>query len=76
VLLAAELDVVRPGTSVKGDLHGRCHSTVAAVDSGWRRCGEKLRQQEENSMYVLALLVERFGKGQVQMHKECIDPRW
>ena len=35
------------------------------------------RRQEENWIYVLTLLAERFGiKGQVQMHKVCVDPRW
>jgi hypothetical protein len=35
------------------------------------------RRQEENWVYVLTSLAERFGiKGQVQMHKVCVDPRW
>jgi hypothetical protein len=34
-------------------------------------------RQEENWVYVLTRLSERFGiKGQVQMHKVCVDPRW
>ena len=34
------------------------------------------RRQEENWMYVLTRLAERFGiKGQVQMHTQCLDPR-
>ena len=33
------------------------------------------RRQEENWVYVLARLAERFGiKGQVQMHTTCLDP--
>lgn len=35
------------------------------------------RRQEENWLYVLTHLAERFGiKGQVQMHRELVDPRW
>jgi hypothetical protein len=35
------------------------------------------RRQEENWVYVLTSLAARFGiKGQVQMHRELIDPRW
>jgi hypothetical protein len=35
------------------------------------------RRQEENWVYVLDHLAARFGiKGQVQMHKELVDPRW
>ena len=34
------------------------------------------RRQEENWMYVLTRLAERFSiKGQVQMHTQCLDPR-
>ena len=34
------------------------------------------RRQEENWVYVLTRLADRFGiKGQVQMHTQCLDPR-